>query len=231
MLHKLAVKIYEDWENQIEKRLLTLFEKDEQALFLDLGCGDGEVTRRVAKVIGTKQLFAIEGLRVKIRGIEVKKSNLNHKFPFPSNRFDVVLSNFSIEHVFDIEMFVSETLRVLKNGGYAVIATENLASWGNIVSLLLGFQPFSSYIAIKNKVAGNPFAINTEGIGFEVLPEFGHNRVLAYKGLIDVVKIFGFKIEKVVGIGYLPFRGLISKILSKIDPMHTHLLLIRIRKP
>ena len=52
--------------------------------------------------------------------------------------FDVVHANQVIEHVFDLDRFVSEIKRVLAPGGRAIICTENIASWHSVAALFLG---------------------------------------------------------------------------------------------
>lgn len=231
MLRNIALDMYNDWGYQSENAVFSMLEKNKEASLLDLGCGDGKFTKKVAKIINTKKISAIESLKVKIAKFDIKNSNLNHKFPFPSNSFDVVLSNYSIEHLYNTPLFISETYRVLKKSGYTVVATENLSSWANIISLILGFQAFSAFISIKGKVVGNPFAINSEGSATDKLvPEFEHNKVLAYRGLLDSYKAFGFIIERTIGVGYLPFKSVLSKIFSAFDPRHSHLLIIKARK-
>lgn len=178
-----------------------------------------------------------------IKGIKTKNSNLNKKFPYASNSFDVVISNYSIEHLYNTPMYVAETHRVLKKGGYTVVATDNLASWPNILSLMLGFQAFSTAFMVKGLTVGNPFALRSEGAlikgpaqdpnfasQWRHSEEFGHNKVLAYRGLIDTYKAFPFKVEQVRGVGYFPFFSFLSNLLSIVDPRHTHLLVMKARK-
>jgi len=74
--------------------------------------------------------------------------------------FDVVHANPVIEHVFDLDRFVSEIKRVLAPGGRAIICTENLASWHNVAALFLGFQPFSTTNISETRPIGNPFALH-----------------------------------------------------------------------
>jgi 2-polyprenyl-3-methyl-5-hydroxy-6-metoxy-1,4-benzoquinol methylase len=52
-----------------------------------------------------------------------------------------------IEHLRDTDGFMIELQRVLKPGGIAVISTNNLASWHNIVALMLGAQPFPADVS------------------------------------------------------------------------------------
>jgi hypothetical protein len=59
----------------------------------------------------------------------------------------------------------------------------------------------------------------------------GHVRVLTYRGLRDLFLIQGFCIESIKGAGYLPLKGRFSRLLSALNPSHTHFLIIKVRKP
>ncbi len=243
MFRKYAINLYDSWARQSEKTLLSFIEKNPNVRLLDLGCGDGKLTVKIAKKIGTKDVNAIEALPIKIKSIKTKRTNLNEKFPFNSNSFDVVISNYSIEHLYNTSLFISETYRVLRKGGYVVVATDNLASWPNIISLVFGYQAFSTTFMINGKSIGNPYALRVEGPvetgpapdpefarKWRDIGEFGHNKVLAYKGLIDAYKAHGFEIEKVSGVGYFPFKGFLSSIMARLDPRHSHLIILKAKK-
>ena len=88
----------------------------------------------------------------------------NDRLPYDDESFDVVCSNQVIEHLARTDNFVSEILRVLRPGGYAVTSTENLASWHNIAALALGWQPFSLSNVSKVLGLGNPLAIYRSAI-------------------------------------------------------------------
>ena len=115
---------------------------------LDLGCDDGEHTLDWARAAGATDIHGIEvvphrAALARERGVEVVAADLGETLPYDDGRFDTVVSNQVIEHVFDTDHFVAEAFRVLRPGGIVVTSTENLASWHNIGALLLGWQPFS----------------------------------------------------------------------------------------
>lgn len=129
-------------ENQ--KLFLEFFIKgSENTKLLDLGCSDGKFTKEIAKSIGTDKIYGIEmnkasAKKSKGMGIIVKSSDLNKKFPFPDESFDVVSGNQVLEHLWNTDNFFREVNRVLKNGGYAIISTPNLSSFHSIFFILLG---------------------------------------------------------------------------------------------
>ena len=108
-------------------------------------------------------------------------ADLNLRLPYDDGTFDVVCSNQVIEHLSDTDTFVAELHRVLRPGGFAVTSTENLASWHNVASLTLGWQPFSlTNVSRQGLGLGNPLAIHRAEGWFEV-ETWQHLRVFAYR--------------------------------------------------
>lgn len=72
------------------KNIFNLLEKNNNAKFLDLGCGDGNRTMKLSKAIGTINIYGVEIVDEKIKiakenGIKVKKFDLNNRFNFEDN--------------------------------------------------------------------------------------------------------------------------------------------------
>jgi SAM-dependent methyltransferase len=198
---------------------------------LDCGCDDGEWTLQLGARIGSVRLHGIEIVEERRqaalrKGVLAEPGDLNGPFPFGDEQFEIVHANQVIEHLKDTDNFITEIWRTLKPGGYAVICTENLSSWHNIFSLLLGWQPFSlTNVCEKRFQIGNPLAIH-----YDVAPSnpqsWQHNRVFAYRGLKEIFAVHGFVIEHIEGSGYYP----LPNCLSKLDPRHAAFLTLKIRK-
>lgn len=233
--------LYNNVVKNSSKKFKELLDENGQD-FLDLGCWDGENTLKYGKKVGAKKLFGIEIEKNKAkiasnRGITVKISNLNNKFPFKDSSMDIVVANHVIEHLTQTEQFIKEIFRVLKKDGYCVIATPNLASWHNVFALIFGMQPFSGpHVRIsshdikalskmdKDK-AKNIIKSSTESNDY-----LRHLVVMTYKELIKNFKNAGFTVEESHGFGYYPFPPLFANIFSKIDIWHSHYLVIKMRK-
>jgi SAM-dependent methyltransferase len=196
---------------------------------LDLGCDAGHRTMWIAARTGASIVHGIEiaGERAQIaasRGVEVEVADLSGRFPYDDQTFDLVVSNQVIEHVVDTDNFVHEAYRVLKPGGRAVISTENLASWHNVASLVLGWQPFSLTNISSNAMAvGNPLGIHRGERG-ELR---GHLRVFAYRGLHELFALHGFSVDRILGAGYYPLPG----GLARMDRRHAAFITIGARRP
>jgi 2-polyprenyl-3-methyl-5-hydroxy-6-metoxy-1,4-benzoquinol methylase len=229
MLSKIGLKFYNSSVFAFEGSILKLLEENPQAKLLDLGCNQGEFTLRVGKKIGTDKVYGIEIDKeaveeAKRKGIKVYNKDLNKKLPLKSSFADVIIANQVIEHLYDTDTFVKEIYRILKPTGYAIISTNNLASWHNIFSLFLGKQPFPADVCGTQSI-GKLFALYQGGSGFN-----SHLRIFTYFGLKELFQSYCFKVKKIVGVGYYPFLGCISKFLSFIDKKHAVYLTLKVRK-
>lgn len=197
---------------------------------LDLGCGDGDAYVRYAP--RGSRLFGIEGspadaAAAAARGIRVIVGDLDGVLPFKDGSFDVVTSNQVIEHLSDTDSFVSETWRLLRPGGCVAASTENLSSWHNIGSLLLGWQAFSLTNVSQIKAGlGNPFAVvrsDHTGLG----PGWQHRRIFSYRGLLELFRCHGFTDVGVRAAGYYP----LPTRAARLDPRHAAFLTVVGRRP
>ncbi len=201
---------------------------------LDLGCSDGEFTIKIARVLKSNKCFGIEAIREvanisRKRGIKVKKSNLNYKFPYPDGFFDVVCANQILEHLWNTHNFFKELNRVLKIGGYAVISVPNLSSFHSIYFILTGQQTVTLHLIDRH--VGN-FLRGEKVVRLVNLKQGvqGHVKGFNIPALKDIAHIYGFKVERLGGFGiyFLPLT--LQKILSKLLTRYCVYLTIRIRK-
>ena len=89
---------------------------------VDVGCGDGSLLFRYLKK-SPREFYGVEGspqLKAKAeeRGLKVPSCDLNGRWPFEDNKFDVVFSSQVIEHLHNTRLFAEEAFRVLKPGGH-----------------------------------------------------------------------------------------------------------------
>jgi SAM-dependent methyltransferase len=105
---------------------------------LDLGCGDGQLSVRIAEsganVVGldaSPQMAAAASSR----GIEVCEGNAE-SMPFADSEFDAVFSNAALHWVRNHDAMLAEVRRVLKPGGRFVV---EMGGQGNIAAISVAF--------------------------------------------------------------------------------------------
>lgn len=219
----------------IEQRLKALYESgsdlNESAIveamsptggvFLDLGCGEGSLTRRAADRMGVSRVVGVEtepGLAAAARDkqIEIINSDLGEPLPFTDGSIDAVLSNQVIEHLNDTDLFLREIRRVLAPGGYAVISTNNLASWHNVAALVMGWQPMPSQVS-DEVLVGNPASFMDGHAG---APYPQHRRIFTNRALRELASHHGLVADLDVTAGYYPFGPRMARRLTRLDRRH-----------
>jgi len=239
LLGMLATRVFADGLETLNRRARRSMEVNTSARILDVGTGDGKVLRYLAEAAGSARLEALDLVPMKSPGVRIHRADLEKPFPLPNGRFDVVISSQNIEHIIDVPLYCSEIARVLKPGGYALVLTENLASWTNIAPLFFGWIPFS----LTNMFGipyGNPLIwhaeIKTEAPWFREAQAkrqwgvLGHQRVLTIRAIEQLFRERGLVPEKRLSGGYFTTFGLAERFLSRLDPIHSHFIGMKFRK-
>jgi SAM-dependent methyltransferase len=190
---------------------------------LDIGCGSGEATARFGRALGARQLFGLDGSVSQAkaaveRGVRVAIADFERPFPFANARFHVVALNQVIEHIRNLDLFVSELARILHPGGHLLLATPNLASWTNIAALMLQQQAFSQTISSKYYL-GNRFSrVYRQPIPYD-FPQ--HCHLLTSRGLRDLLITYGIRVTRLRGAGYFPLP---DRPFAQLDAGHAQYL-------
>jgi trans-aconitate methyltransferase len=123
---------------------------------LDLGCGDGQLTQRVAAtgahVLGvdaSQEMIAA----ARERGIEAEQSNAE-LLPFHDGTFDAVFSNAALHWVRDQDAMLSQVHRVLKPGCRFV---AEMGGHGNIAAI---------HVALKAVLERHGFRDREDGVNY-----------------------------------------------------------------
>lgn len=95
---------------------------------LDLGCGPGWYTERLAAfghITGVDlSEQAIAMAKARAPHIEFLAGNI-YRVPLPADHFDVVVSQEVLAHVDDQPRYIDRAADVLKPGGYLILSTDN----------------------------------------------------------------------------------------------------------
>ena len=224
--------LYKNTERKGEKAIETALAKCKKGgVILDLGCWNGEKTLQWANTLKAKKVIGIEKVseaadKAKKLGIEVYKADLNRRWPIKSNSIDCVVSNIVIEHMTNVDNFISESYRVLKGGRHSVVSTNNLASWHNIGSLLFGWAPFDlTNSSTKIWGMGNPLAFY-KGEPPKLDSTYSHKCIYTAKWLKVWYGLYNFKLVKAYGSGYYP----LPSFFGKIDKTHAALITLLFKK-
>jgi hypothetical protein len=95
---------------------------------------------------------------------------------------------------------------------------------------LLGWQPFSlTNISEHYLGIGNPLSLHRGEKGIPGPSQ--HLRIFTIRSLAELLENQGFKIERLLWIGYFPFKGKTGRVFSKLDPIHSALITIKCHKP
>lgn len=224
-LGKYIKKLGSSYESLIEENVCALLPQGENISYLDLGCDDGEKTLSRSKVIGTKKIHAVEvepsrAEKARKLGIKVVEDNLNIKWSIKSNSIDCLTATEVIEHIIDVDNFISESKRVLKKGAKLILSTENLAAWHNVLALVIGNQPYTGpYISRIYPVGHRPNAAYYKNNMNKTM--YPHINVMTTKALSQLLLSYGFRIEKICPVGFYPIPLPFAKIASKVDKYHS----------
>jgi hypothetical protein len=119
---------YEKYENWYVKAEFAQKILSSQKI-LDIGCADGRLVMELSNlgiesygIDGSTYILNQANTKIKNRLFQV---NLNGKFPFEDNHFDGIISLHTIEHVHNLDNFMNELSRILKEEGKAWIVTPD----------------------------------------------------------------------------------------------------------
>ncbi|MCL5985047.1 MAG: class I SAM-dependent methyltransferase [Actinobacteria bacterium] len=155
---------------------------------LDVGCGDGTISRIVQDAGNDVYAIDISETAVqlaKAKGINAIRIDLENedKLPFEDDFFDVAIMAEIIEHFFDTDYFLAKIKRVLKNGGHIVLTTPNLASLGRRLLLLWGRDPLTE-VRIEDNSAGHVRYFTKETL-FQILKANNFKIVNFYSDVVN----------------------------------------------
>jgi len=106
--------------------------------YLDIGCGDGSITRALGKILKLQHnnIYGTDVYEQNITDFNYIVNN-SSKLPFPDNSFDLITCFVVLHHVADLPTLISEIYRVLKPNGLLFIREHD--STGPLFEVYLDF--------------------------------------------------------------------------------------------
>jgi SAM-dependent methyltransferase len=213
-------RVFKDTEEVNRRAILAAAQPRPGATLVDLGCGGGEFTERVAAAVGAGRVIGVELIEplaaaAEQRGIEVRRADLAERLPFDDGSVDVVHSNQVIEHLPGTDQFMREIRRVLAPGGYAVVSTNNLASLHNIASLVAGYQPTPCHVSDERVGVGNP--MNAYG-GAPGAAGQMHLRIFTGRALAELAELHGLRVDLERTAGFYPLPPRAAEVATRVAP-------------
>jgi SAM-dependent methyltransferase len=211
-------RIFPATEEVNRTAILAVAEPRPGATLLDLGCGDGAFTERVARRVQAERVLGVElyeaaAVQAEGRGVEVHRADLGAQLPFADGSIDVVHSNQVIEHLPGTDHFMREIRRVLAPGGFAVVSTNNLSSLHNIVCLVAGYQPPPCHVSDVQVGIGNPVNVHR---GLESEAGQTHLRVFTGRALAELAALHGLRVEAARTAGFYPLPPRAAEVATRV---------------
>ncbi len=157
-----------------------VFENRSHKRILDISAGIGVVARQIKEQYPC-DLFCNEVSEVCLN--ELKKLNVpvtsydldtEGRIPFEDNSFDAIICLATLEHLINIDNFVQELNRILKEEGRLYLSVPNYAGWKSTLTILRG-RSFHDPLHEPSR--------------YEF---YAHVRYFTYKTLLEYMAHFGF---------------------------------------
>ncbi len=157
--------------------VLELLDAQKGEYILDLGCGDGQLTQRIAAtgahVLGVDaSADMVEAARA--RGIEAERANAE-LLPFHDGTFDAVFSNAALHWVRNQDSMLAQVHRVLRAGGRFV---AEMGGHGNIAAI---------HVALRAVLGRHGYGDREDGVNYYPTAESYTERL----------KRHGFRVEHI----------------------------------
>lgn len=113
--------------------------------YLDIGCGDGRITKYFGDYIGAKNIHGVDVSDSKLTNINYTKVQVLQKdskvkkwLPFPDNTFNIITAFMSLHHIGDLKLAAAEIERIMKPGAYLLIKEHDC--WNAFDAMLIDIQ-------------------------------------------------------------------------------------------
>jgi SAM-dependent methyltransferase len=231
MLRKFLEKLYSNTNNYRRKVVReTLKKYGPFENFLDVGCWDGTTTLDSISLTKVKNIYGVEPVKeyaeiARKKGLKTKSFFVdNEEWEFKDDFFDCINSFEVIEHLTDLDFYFEQSYKKLKKGGYLITTTNNLSSFHNIISLVLGWAPLDLANSSKKlRSVGNPLSLHQDSTSTHG-STWTHKCVYTPYWLTDWAKLYGFEFVDYKGIGFYPLPPEVGSVFKKNSSFFTLIL-------
>ena len=218
-----ADRINKKWIETVSNKLEIPFSPNKKVL--DIACGISTLGKTFSDDVYGFDINPEAVEAAQKNGVEARLGDVEKKWDYPDNYFDIVIASHIIEHVVNPDHLILEAKRVLKKNGILIVATPNLAAWFNRILLLLGFQPFFTEVSTLDKTLGLKFTRKFTSLKSPL----GHLRLFTHGSLKDILELHGFEITKTCGAEFLalpPLLLLIDKMFTYITSFASNIIVV-----
>lgn len=119
---------------------------------LDLGCGDGKLTKIILNRSGPRKLIGIDVDQKETdiaRQLGIYEDILTteaRSIPLPSESIDFVISNSVMEHIPDLNAVITEVCRILRTGGILITTVPTIGFHANLRGSVLPWIKRQDYL-------------------------------------------------------------------------------------
>jgi SAM-dependent methyltransferase len=200
---------------------------------LDVGCGMGALTRHIGRRLSMERLIGVDIDRDRlavaaVRGIETHVVELESgAIPVRSGSVGLVTCFGVLAYLPLYDQTLSETARVLEDGGFFLFSMPNLASPANRLALLLGYQP--SQVDVSSPFRGTG-TLRRRSLNRQGMPPLLHAATLrCMKELLDD---YGFDLVVARGFDPRPSRhGILHRAASHVPSWSRRFLVLARKRP
>ncbi len=195
MVRNLAAQAEAIWPQ--ESQLFSRYHLPEGARILDLGCGTGEISLRLAELFPTAQVTGVDLEEAHLRRARERCAALGERvrfqagdalaLPFPFASFDLVVCRHVLQAVPSAQRVVAEIRRVLEAGGVAHLLAEDYGMlWSHLGPLGSdklwhdGALVFGDAVGTDNRVGRKMFTM---------LTDFGYQQIAVDYLTIDTLRV------------------------------------------
>jgi ubiquinone/menaquinone biosynthesis C-methylase UbiE len=135
---------------------------------LDLGCGDGRLTAKLragAITAADVSEVALRRAERRVPEAEIARVEPDAPLPFVDGEFELVICAETIEHVRDVQLFLSEVRRVLRPGGGLALSTPAVSRLGLLRNFEETLDPLSPHLRFFTR---RSLSTLLDAMGFEV---------------------------------------------------------------